>query len=206
MTNTFLSRLDWRFATKKFDATKKLSSEELSEIMRAIRFAPTSFGVQPFHVVIVTDPAVRTALRAASWDQSSVTDSSQLFVFCARTDLAERVTAYFDQMTGGDAAAIAATKDYADMMHGALDARTGDIAFAWAAKQAYIALGFGLAAAAELGVDSCPMEGFDPVQVDKILGLPTHIRSVAYMAVGTRAAESEYPKFRFSDDDLFESK
>lgn len=202
MHNTFLSRLEWRFATKKFAAAKKLTSEQLGELLRAIRFAPTSYGVQPFHVVIVTDPELRKALRAASYDQSQVSDASHLLVFCARTDLSARVDQYFALMTGGNAEALIATKGYADMMHGVLDAQTGEVA--WASKQAYIALGFGLAAAAELGIDSCPMEGFDPVQVDKILGLPAHIRSVAYMAVGSRAAEPEQPKFRFAEKDLFE--
>lgn len=202
MNNTFLSRLEWRFATKKFDAAKKLTSEQMTELLRAIRMAPTSYGVQPFHVVIVTDPELRKALCAASYDQSQVSDASHLLVFCARTDLTARIDQYFESMTGGIADAMLATKGYASMMHGALDAYTGDVA--WAAKQAYIALGFGLAAAAELGIDSCPMEGFDPVQVDKILGLPAHFRSVAFMAVGSRAAEPESPKFRFDEKDLFE--
>src|SRR3989344_5704655 len=199
MTNTFLSRLDWRFATKKFDATKKLTSEQLNEIIRAVRFAPTSFGVQPFHVVVVTDTALRKELRAISYDQSQVTDASHLLVFCARTDLAARVDGYVEEMTGGNVEAKASTKSYADMMHGALDSRTEEVAFAWASKQTYIAFGFGLAAAAELGIDACPMEGFDTVAVDKVLGLPAHIRSIAYVAVGMRAVEPTYPKFRFSE-------
>ncbi len=202
MTNTFLSRLDWRFATKKFDAAKKLTSEQLAEITRAVRFAPTSYGVQPLHVVVVTDPALRKALRAVSYDQSQVTDASQLFIFCARTDVTPRVDQYFEEVTGGNADAKAAMKGYQDMMHGALDAQTGTIA--WASKQAYIALGFGLAAAAELGVDACPMEGFTNAEVDKVLGLPAHLRSVAYMTVGFRAAEPAFPKFRFAESDLFE--
>lgn len=204
MNNTFLSRLEWRFATKKFDAAKKLTSEQLNEVLRAIRFAPTSFGVQPFHVLVVTDPALRKELCVVSYDQPQVSDASQLLIFCARTDLSSRVSQYFEEMTGGDADAKASSKGYADMMHASLDSRTDEEAFAWASKQAYIALGFGLAAAAELGIDSCPMEGFDSVQVDKILGLPSHLRSVAYLTVGSRAAEPEFPKFRFPEKDLFE--
>jgi nitroreductase len=204
MTNTFLSRLDWRFATKKFDATKKLTSTELNEITRAIRFAPTSYGIQPFHVVVVTDPALRTKLRAVSYDQAQVTDASHLFIFCARTDITSRVDQYVSEVTGGSKEAQAGMKGYIDMMHGALDSQTGTAA--WSAKQAYIALGFGLAAAAEIGVDTCPMEGFDAAAVDKVLELPAHLHAIAYMAAGTRGADATQPKFRFAESDLFETR
>lgn len=204
MTNTFLSRFDWRFATKQFDATKKITSEDLGEVERAIRFAPTSYGIQPFHVVRVDDPELRKKLRAVSYDQAQVTDASHFFVFCARLDVAERIDQYFTVLSGGSEEVLEKTKGARAMMHGALDALTGDTAFAWSARQAYLALGFGLAAAAELGVDTCPMEGFNPSEVDKILGLPAHIRSVAYMAVGHRSADPERPKFRFPKSDIIE--
>jgi nitroreductase/dihydropteridine reductase len=205
MTNTFLSRLDWRFATKQFDATKKLSEETLSEIKRAIRFAPTSFGIQPFHVIHVRDVAMRTKLRTASFDQTQVTDASDLFVFVARNDVSDRIDGYVDVASGGDGAAKEALSGFGKYLHGALDARTGtDVGMSWAARQAYIGLGFGLAASAELGVDTCPMEGFDADAVDAILELPKHMHVLAYVALGYRSTEPERPKVRFPESDIFE--
>lgn len=204
MNNTFLSRLDWRFATKKFDATKKLTSETLAEILRAIRFAPTSYGVQPFHVFVVTDPTLRTQLRAVSYDQAQVTDASVLLVYCARTDLAERVDRLFDLMSRGDPAVLEQFAGYKGVVDGAMSGHIASgNAFAWASKQAYIGLGFGLAAAAELGVDACPMEGFQGGEVDKVLGLPPHMKSVAYTALGYRSADPERAKVRFPESDMF---
>ena len=205
MNNTFLSRLDWRFATKQFDATKTLAAESMNEIMRAIRFAPTSFGLQPFHVVRVDNPELRKQLRAVSYDQAQVTDASAFFVFIARNDVSARVDGLVDVNAGGDAKAKEALKGMGDYMHGAVDARSGTPeGMAWAARQAYIGLGFGLAAAAELGIDACPMEGFDADAVDKLLGLPTHMHALAYMAVGYRKAEPERAKVRFPEKDIFE--
>ena len=204
MNNTFLARLDWRFATKKFDATKKLTSETLAEILRAVRFAPTSYGLQPYHVFVVTDPDLRAKLRAVSYDQAQVTDGAVLLVYCARTDLRARVDGLFDLMSGGDANILSQFAGYKGMMEGTMDAHmASNNAFAWASKQAYIGLGFGLAAAAELGVDACPMEGFLPGEVDKILDLPPHMKSVAYTALGYRASEPEHEKVRFPESDLF---
>jgi nitroreductase len=204
--NTFTSQLDWRFATKKFDPTKKVSEQDLNKILTAIQKAPSSFGIQPYHIFVVTDPEVRKAMRAASWDQPQVTDSSHIFVFCSRTDLKERVDAYLEVASGGSAEIKEKMKGYADMMHGSLDNRTEEAKQNWSGRQAYIALGFGLASCAELNIDACPMEGFDNAAVNKILNLPENMNSLAYMAIGYRAEEPTMPKVRFPQTDLFTMK
>jgi nitroreductase / dihydropteridine reductase len=186
---TFLSQLDWRFATKQFDPSRKVASEDIEKIMDAIRKAPSSFGIQPYHVYVIADHELKERMRSVSYDQPQVADASHLFVFCARTDIIERINAYGDIASGGDEAAKEAIHGLIAMMHGSLDGRTPEEKLAWASKQAYIALGFALAACAELGIDSCPMEGFDSGAVNLLLGVPDHMKSLAYMAVGYRAAE-----------------
>lgn len=206
---SFLSQLDWRFATKKFDTTKKVSDTDLAKIVEAVRKAPTSLGMQTFHVYVVTNPEVRAKLLPVSYGQTQVTDASALLVFCARTDVLSRADQVINTMLGATPEAPASdeakasVKGYSDLMHGYVDNLTPEQVFAWTARQAYIALGFGLAAAAELQIDSCPMEGFTNQAVDEILGLPPYLKSVVLLPVGYRAEEPTHPKFRFTETDLF---
>ena len=202
MAQTFLSQLDWRFATKQFDAKKQVSEVDLGRVLEAVRMAPTSFGLQPFQVLVVTDEALRAKLREASWGQSQVTDASHLLVFCARTDITAHIERYIDLIAGGDAETKAGLESFKGMMTqtvGALDATAG---LNWSAKQAYIALGFALAACAELSIDSCAMEGFSGEAYDQLLGLEDHLKSVVLLPIGYRAAEPERPKVRFSLEDV----
>lgn len=206
MTQTFLSQLNWRFATKAFDPEKKVSEEELQKILDAIRLAPTSFGLQPFNVEVISNPELRKALLPASYGQAQVTDASYILVFSARNDLDERIDAYVELASGGDAEAMEKLEPLKQMMKGALTSGTPLVRTAWAARQAYLALGFGLAAAAELGIDSCPMEGFNAIEVDKVLGLPEHMHSLAYLTLGYRKEEPTRSKVRFPEGDLFERR
>ena len=206
---SFLTQLDWRFATKKFDATKKVSDTDLAKIIEAVRKAPTSLGMQTLHVYVITNPEVRAKLLPVSYGQTQVTDASALLVFCVRTDVSSRADQVINTMLGAtpeapaSEEAKASVKAYSDMMHGSVDKLTPEQVFGWTARQAYIALGFGLAAAAELQIDSCPMEGFNNQAVDEILALPAHLKSVAFLAVGYRAEEPAHPKFRFPESELF---
>ena len=204
--SSFLSQLNWRFATKKFDTTKKVPEGDLKTIMEAIRMAPSSFGIQPYHVFVISNDELRAKMSDVSLKQAQVTESSHMFVFCSKTNLAERIDEYVEVASGGDEAAKAGLKGYSDMMHGALDSRTDEAKLNWAGRQTYIALGFGLAACAELGIDACPMEGFDSTALDALLELPPTMHSLAYMAIGYRAAEAESPKVRFPAEDLFTMK
>lgn len=201
--STFLSQLDWRFATKSFDTTKELAPEILAKIEHAIQMAPSAFGIQPYHIFVITDPKIRALLKEVSYSQPHVTEASALLVFCARTDMNDRIDSYLSLASGGKPETLA---QYGEMMKGGLLTRGDDALLAWSARQAYIALGFGLAACAELGIDSCPMEGFDPKKVDEVLGLPSHLKSLAYMAVGYRKDGPKQPKVRFPESDLFTKK
>lgn len=199
---SFISKLDWRFATKKFDATKSISDIHLSTILSAIKKAPTSYGLQPFHVEVVTDAVVKEKIKLASYNQSQVVDAPVVLVFCVRTDAVQRIDSMIDLMAPTEELKNK-FEGYKAMMHSSIDSRTSEDVFAWASKQAYIALGFALAACAELEIDSCPMEGFVNTEVDKILELPEYLKSVAFLAIGYRGEEPTYPKFRFPESDLF---
>jgi nitroreductase len=185
---SFLNNLEWRRAVKHFGD----KPVDTTPIIKAITNAPSSFGLQPYKVIAVRDAELKKQLRAASFDQAQVTECDTLFVFCARTDTSERAEEYL-KATG------------AEMIR---DMLTGFISYlpdktAWAAKQAYIALGFGLAACAELQIPSCPMEGFTGTEVHRILRLGDNLQPVVMLAVGS-AAESDgtWPRFRFPKEDL----
>ncbi len=201
---TFLSQLTWRNATKDFDPDKRVSDEDLAKIKDSIRMSPTSFGLQPYHVVIVTDAETRAQIREHAWGQAQITDSSHLLVFCTRLDITEkRIDQLIALASGGNPAAKEALAGYEGMMRNALGSRSAEVLKAWGDRQTYIALGFAMAACAELQVDSCPIEGFVPEEVDKILKLPPHIKSVAMLPIGYRKADPTKPKVRFSEADLF---
>jgi nitroreductase len=206
---SFLEKLSWRYATKKFDTKKKVSETDKNKIMEAIRMAPTSFGFQPFHVNIVESKDIREELKKNAWNQSQFTDASLIFIFSVRTNMAKRADEYIEVMTSGDAKQKEVMGQYIGMIKNAVSKFDETQAKAWAAKQTYIALGFGLAACAELGLDSCPMEGFDPDAFKKILKLPDNLYPVVTFAVGYRSADDEYlkrPKVRFPKEELFSEK
>jgi nitroreductase/dihydropteridine reductase len=190
--STFLSNLEWRRAVKHF-GDKPVDTRP---IIRAITNAPSSFGLQPYKVIAVRNSELKQQLRGVSYDQSQVTECDTLFVFCARTDLSERAEEYLQ-------------KTQAEMIREML---TGFISYipdkaAWSARQAYIALGFGLAACAELKIPSCPMEGFTASEVHRILGLNDTLVPCVMLAVGS-AAENDgtFPRFRFEQENLIETR
>ncbi|KPJ85776.1 hypothetical protein AMJ57_01905 [Parcubacteria bacterium SG8_24] len=203
MARTFLSRLSWRFAVKKFDPKKSVRQAELHAILRAVRFAPSSFGLQPYHVVVVGDRKLRRRMRLHSYLQPQVTDCRYLLVFCARTDIDARADGYADIAVSNDPKSRTVMKGFRLLVKNSWGRKKASERLRWATHQVYIALGFALAACAELGVDSCPMEGFNTREVDRILGLPRHMRSVVYLAVGRRKKGPAWKKVRFPDDDLF---
>ena len=188
MTNrTLLELLNWRYATKKMDPAKTVPQEKVDAIIEAIRMAPTSSGTQPFELILVTNPDVLAKIKAAAGDQSPITDGSHLLVFVAWDNYTdERI----DEVTSLNIEArgeIPLIHDYYGNLKSNYVPRDAEINYAHAARQAYIALGVGLVAAAEQEVDSTPMEGFDPASVDKILGLKERgLRSVVLLPLGYR--------------------
>ena len=203
---SFLSNLQWRYATKKFDTTKKVSPENKAKILEAIRFAPSSFGMQPIHITIVENQEVKNQLREKAYGQAQLSDSDFVLVFSARTDLLERTDTYFDLLSNKDKEIRGSLKGFEDSVLGAVKSHNDDSAKAWTGKQAYIALGFGLAAAAELEVDACPMEGFDRDAFKSILKMPEYMHPQVIMCVGYRSSEDQIrPKVRFPEADLFDT-
>lgn len=202
--STFLSQLRWRRATKKFDAEKKVTDDQLNTVLDAIRMAPSSFGLQPFYVAVVRDQLTKEKLQAAGWGQVQFPTSTAVLVFIARSNVSARVDQMLAEMSGGDAAKRAGLKEFEGMLKGFAAGLSPADGKTWAQKQCYIALGFGLAACAELGIASCPMEGFAAPEFDKILGLPEGDFSTVVLTVGNADDQTTvFPQFRFPQSDLF---
>ncbi|MEI6275187.1 MAG: NAD(P)H-dependent oxidoreductase [Prolixibacteraceae bacterium] len=204
---SLIEKLNQRYATKQFDATKKISAENLATLLEAIRLSASSYGLQAYKVVVVDNDDLRKQMRAASWDQSQITDASQILVFAVETDAdattVDRFVANIAKTRNMDASNLSG---YADMMKGTFQ-QPKETTQNWLTHQLYIGLGFGLVAAAELNIDTCPMEGFDSAKYDEILGLKEkNLHSVVILAVGYRSPEDGYQnlaKVRRSNEDFF---
>jgi nitroreductase len=198
-----LAALNWRYATKKFDPARKIPTETWSALEQALVLSPSSFGIQPWKFLVVTDPVVREKLVPVSWGQTQPKDSSHFVVFAVRKDLPEahidRYVARTAELRGSTPEALAPFKK---MMLGSLEgARAKGFLDTWQTHQVYIALGQFMASAAVLGVDTCPMEGLEPAKYDEILGLTgAGYATVVACAAGYRAGDDKYatlPKVRF---------
>jgi len=179
--------LNWRYATKKMDPAKPVPQDKVDAIIEAIRLAPTSSGTQPFELFVVTNPDIRKQITEAAGGQAQITDGSHLLVFAAWDNYtADRIDAVVDLNVEarGDMPML---HTYYDNLKANYVPRDAAVNYAHAARQAYIALGIALLAAAEQEVDSTPMEGFDPAAVDAILGLKERgLRSVVLMPLDYR--------------------
>jgi nitroreductase/dihydropteridine reductase len=193
---SIIDKLKWRYATKKFDTNKKLSSEQLDLLLDAIQLAPSSIGLQHYKVLVIQNPEVRAKLREAAYGQPQITDASHLIVFAAEANMDEEYGKNFINL-------IAETRGVAreslagleGMVLGAISGRTPEQRVLWAQKQAYIALGVLVAAAADQGIDAGPMEGFDPAKFNEILGLEEKgLTATVIAAVGFRADDDHFSK------------
>lgn len=203
-----LELLNWRYATKKFDPTKKIPSEIWHALEQSLVLAPSSFGLQPWKFFVVRNPEIRQQLQGAAWGQSQVVDASHLVVFAIKKDVnAADVDPYLDRMAEVRQTSRAQLQGLEDMVKGFL--KEPPFPFdpdTWSARQVYIALGFFLYSAAMLAIDTCPMEGFVPAQVDEILDLPGQGYSAVVMCTaGYRAADDKYAdmaKVRYETEDV----
>ena len=191
--STLIDKLNWRYATKKMDPAKSVEQDKVDQIVEAVRMAPTSSGTQPFELFVVTNPDIRAKIRPHAWDQAQITEGSHLLVFAAWDNYsADRIDAVVTQMEEERGKSEMLTGYYDNLKNMYLP-REAEVNHNHAARQAYIALGFALAAAAELEVDSTPMEGFDPDKVDEILGLREKgLRSLTLLPLGYRQAEEDW--------------
>lgn len=209
---SLLQQLTWRYATKKFDPAKKISPADWAVIEEALVLTPSSYGLQPWKFIVVTDPTLKAKLRPASWNQSQVEDCSHLVVLTAKQDITEadvdRFIARIAEVRGVSAESLAGYKGYmvGDLVKGPRHAVIQE----WAARQTYIALGNLMTAAALLGVDACPFEGIEPAKYDDILGLKgTGYTTISACPLGYRADDDKYasaPKVRFEAKDVVEHR
>jgi nitroreductase len=205
--DTILGQLRWRYATKKFDPSRKIPADVWHKLEQAIVLSPSSYGLQPWKFIVVTKPEVRKQLHQVSWNQPQILDASHLVVFAAKNPPTpadvELHVARTAQVRGLKPDALEGHKK---MMLGSISRMTEAEAFAWAARQCYIALGVFLSTGALLGVDACPMEGFQASQYDEILGLKAEgLGSVVIAAAGHRAADdpaATITKSRFDVNDV----
>ncbi|MEM9078019.1 MAG: NAD(P)H-dependent oxidoreductase [Bacteroidota bacterium] len=206
--STTLENLNWRYATKKFDPSKKVSNQDLETILKAIRLSPSSYGLQPYHILVITDADTRKELQPASWNQSQIVDASHMLVFAAKSEFgSELVDDYLENVSTTRGMDIENLKGYGDFMKSKLLDLPNTVKTSWTTRQAYLAAQSAMLAAAELKIDSCPMEGFEPDKYDEILGLKDKgLTSVVVLTVGYRSDEDEtqnYPKVRKSNEELF---
>ncbi|KAB8306749.1 NAD(P)H-dependent oxidoreductase [Erwinia endophytica] len=191
---TVNERLAWRYATKKYDASKVVPDDKLERIIEAVRLTPTSSGLQPFELIVISNAEIRAKIRAVAWDQAQITDCSHLLVFAAWDDItADRVNMMFDLTNEIRGFRNEGWENYRQKLLGIVAGRGTEANYQAAARQAYIGLGSALIAAAFEEVDATPIEGFDPEAVDEILGLNAKgLRSVLLMPLGYRAAEGDW--------------
>lgn len=189
-----IDRLNWRYATKKMDPARTVPAEKVDAILEAVRLAPTSSGLQPFEVIVVTDPAVRAQLKDAAYGQEQLVDGSHVLVFAAWDDYTDaRIDMVLQEVADARGGLNDTLTAYYDRLRGTYVGRGAEVNFQHAARQAYIGLGLALTAASFEEVDSTPMEGFEPETFDEILGLRERgLRSVAILPLGYRAAEGDW--------------
>ncbi len=208
---TLLAALNWRYATKAFDSSRRIPEDLWASLEESLILTPSSFGLQPWKFLVITSQEVKERLRPHCWGQSQVTDCSHLVVLCAKQEMD---AAYIDKFIGLTAALRGASeealKGYRDIIAGSVlgDGPIGAVLPEWAARQAYIALGQLMLSAALLGVDACPMEGFLPDALNTELGLPERgLKAAVLCPVGYRSASDKYadaPKVRWPAAEVIE--
>ncbi len=189
-----LNQLKWRYATKRFDTSRKLDADQVNSLLEAANLAPSSFGIQPFALALVESDEMKSKLSPAAFNQPQVTEASHLFILAVRTDVSEQdVDQFVDRIVKTREITREEVADYEAAMKGSINKRSATERFNWAARQAYIALGTLLSAAAIQNIDACPMEGFSNEQFDEILGLKEKgFTSIAMAAVGYRSPQDAY--------------
>jgi len=192
-----LEKLNWRYATKKFDPTKVVSQDKVDAIVEAARLAPTSSGLQPFEVLVVTNADIKAKMLPIASGQAQVVEASHVLVFAAWDNYtADRINSIFDYVVAErklDGERLTNWNAYRQRLLGAYVPRDAQTNFEHAARQAYIGFGLAIAEAAVLGVDATPMEGFDADALDELLGLRAKgLRSVTILPLGYREADKDW--------------
>jgi nitroreductase/dihydropteridine reductase len=204
-----IENLKWRYATKQYDASKKIKDEDLEKIKEAIQLSATSYGLQPFKVLNIENKSIREKLKPVSWGQHPIVDASHLFVFCNYTDVQdENIDDYLNLKAEVQGIDVSNLNGYGDFVKAKMKEKSSEEKSNWAAKQTYIALANVLNACAALKIDSTPMEGFEKDRYNEILGLKTRgLEASVVVAIGYRSKQDHTQnskKVRKSLDVLFE--
>ena len=208
--NNYIEALKWRYATKKFDTSKKVAAEDLNILKEAMQLSASSYGLQPYKIFVIEDQEIRKQLQPAAYGQSQIVDASHLIVIANKADFDENlVDSYVDEISkvrGIEPAQLSGMADY--MKKNVVDL-AAEMKAQWTAKQTYIVLGNLLAGAAQLKIDTCPMEGFDAKKFNEILGLANNdYNASVIVALGYRSADDatqHLPKVRRPQEVLFET-
>ena len=209
-TDSLLHSLNWRYATKKFDPTRKIPQAHWNVLEQALVLSPSSFGLQPWKFLVVTDPATKEALVPFSWNQRQVADCSHLVVFAYKKEInLEHIDAFLQRIVEVRGVTLESLAGYRKLMSEKIvEGPLRDQVKEWNQRQAYIAFGNFMTCAALLGIDTCPMEGLEPSKYDEILGLSERgLATAAACPTGYRAADDPYatlPKVRCETKDLVE--
>lgn len=201
--------LEWRYATKRFDPTRKISPSDWQTLKESLQLAPSSYGVQPWKFLVVENPEIREKLKAVSWNQSQVTEASHYVVFAYKEEMDPAfLEKYLQRISEVRNTPLESLEGFKGMLMQNLAKAPEEKIRVWSQRQAYIAMGFLLETAALLKIDATPMEGLDPAAYDKILGLEgTGWKTVATVALGYRHAEDAYQnlkKVRFPESHIIE--
>jgi nitroreductase/dihydropteridine reductase len=202
-----IDALNWRYATKRMNG-KKVPAEQLDAILDATRLSASSMGLQPYTLLVVENEELKKKIQPAAYNQPQITEASHLLVFAAWENVTEEhVNTYINDIIETRGVAPETLDAFKASLMGIVNGRTPEQKYEWAARQAYIAFGTAIAAAAVEQVDATPMEGFNPAAVDEILGLKEKgLRSVTILALGYRDAEKDFmvnqKKVRRSKDEL----
>ncbi len=188
---TIIEDLNWRYATKKYDTTKKIPQDQIDILIEALRLSPSSFGLLPFKILMIESAEIREKLKPYSWNQSQITDASHLLVFCS---LREMTDVYIDQHTELVEMTRSLEKGqlqgFANFVKGKVNEKSKVDQYEWNARQSYIALGILMQSCAALRIDATPMEGFEPEKYNEILGLnDKNLDATLVCALGYRSEE-----------------
>lgn len=203
-----LESLEWRYAVKQFDETKKISNDDLHKLKEALRLSPSSYGLQPWHFLVIENEEVKEKLRAVSWNQGQITQCSHLVVFCSKTNFnTQSVDDFIDSVASIRNISKESMNDYANMMKGFVNGLSREEINEWARRQVYLALGHFLVSCAMMGIDACPMEGFLKDSYDDILSLKEKgLGTVVICPIGYRSKDDRFStieKVRFPLDKIF---
>ena len=197
-----LASLRWRYATKQFDPSRLIPAETWHALEEALILSPSSFGLQPWRFIHISNPDLRAALRSHSWDQTQATDASHYLVIAAKSDVtAEDIDSWIDHLSATRGTPPASLAPLRKVMMGFISSMDADARRAWTTRQCYIALGQLMTSAALLGIDTCPLEGIDPAAYDRLLDLEgSGFSTVVACAAGYRSPDDKYaalPKVRY---------